>query len=164
MINVIRFSLLAISWASIAFIPKRTFFKFLPVSLFSTVIILTEYLIGGPLKWWNAKGGIKSVAYNGLTFALGPYFVGNLWIFRYTYGKFWLYTLVNLLMDFTLAYPLNALFEKVKLYKLKRIGPNHLFLLSIAYSFVNYSFQLILDKNQENQTPELTAPRENVPL
>ena len=148
MLNLFRIGLILISWTTVIFLPKKIFFKYLPVTLFSSIIILIEYLLGGPRNWWEVKGGIKAVANNGLIFTFGPYFVGNLWIFHLTYGKFWLYTIVNLLADFLLAYPLNTFFEKINLYKLKRIGPIHLFFLSLVYSFANYGFQLVLDKNQ----------------
>lgn len=108
-------------------------------------------MIGAPRNWWNAKGGIKTVVNNGLTFIFGPYLIGNIWIFRLTYGSFWLYTLLNLILDYVLAYPLNAFFEKINLYKLNKIKSIHLFLFSLGYSFMNYGFQLILDKNQPTQ-------------
>lgn len=146
-----RIGLILISWGTVFFLPKKSFFKYLPVTLFSSIIILTEYLLGAPRNWWKAKGGIKTIANNGLAFAFGPYFIGSLWIFRLTYGRFWLYTLLNLILDWILAYPLNTFFEKINLYKLKKIKPVHLFLFSLGYSFVNYGFQLILDKNQPTE-------------
>ena len=88
MLNLFRIGLILISWTTVIFLPKKIFFKYLPVTLFSSIIILIEYLLGGPCNWWKAKGGIKAVANNGLTFTFGPYFVGNLWIFHLTYGKF----------------------------------------------------------------------------
>lgn len=148
---LIRIGMILISWVTIFFLPKKSFFKYLPVAFFSSSILLTEYLWGISHKWWKVKGGIKTITNNGLTFIFGPYFIGNLWIFHLTYRKFWLYTLINLFLDYTLAFPLNAFFEKVNLYKLKKIKPIHLFLLSLGYSFVNYGFQLVLDKNQYNQ-------------
>lgn len=151
MLAFFRIGMILISWGTVFFLPKKSFFKYLPVTLFSSIIILTEYLLGAPRNWWKAKGGIKTVANNGLTFTFGPYFIGNIWIFHLTYGKFWLYTLLNLIFDYILAYPLNAFFEKINLYKLKKIKPIHLFLLSLGYSFVNYGFQLILDKNQPTE-------------
>ena len=79
MLNLFRIGLILISWTTVIFLPKKIFFKYLPVTLFSSIIILIEYLLGGPRNWWKAKGGIKAVANNGLTFTFGPYFVGNLW-------------------------------------------------------------------------------------
>ncbi|MGX1429000.1 hypothetical protein ACUXCC_001334 [Cytobacillus horneckiae] len=148
----IRISLILISWFTIKFLPRKSFFRYLPVTLLSTSVLLTEYLFGIPHNWWKAKGGIKTIVNNGLTFIFGPYFVGNLWIFHLTYKKFWLYTLINFVLDYTLAYPLNKFFEKIHLYKLKRIKPIHLFLISLGYSFFNYGFQLLLDKNEDNQS------------
>ncbi|MBM4761169.1 hypothetical protein [Bacillus sp. B15-48] len=148
MLAFLRIGMILISWGTVFFLPKKMFFKFLPVSLFSSIIILTEYLVGAPRNWWAAKGGMKTIANNGLMFTFGPYFIGNIWIFSLTYRKFWLYTLLNIMMDYILAYPLNAFFEKINLYKLKKLRPIHLFLLSLGYSFVNYGFQLFVDKNQ----------------
>ncbi|MEK3857476.1 hypothetical protein [Cytobacillus sp. FSL H8-0458] len=151
MLAFFRIALILISWATAIFLPKGSLFKYLPVTLFSSLIILTEYLLGGPRKWWKAKGGAKTIANNGLTFTFGPYFVGNLWIFHLAYKKFWLYTLLNLIFDYLLAYPLNSFFEKINLYRLNKIKPIHLFLFSLSYSFVNYGFQLILDKSPNTQ-------------
>ncbi|MEH7383380.1 hypothetical protein V7138_23175, partial [Bacillus sp. JJ1533] len=53
--------------------------------------------------------------------------------------------------DWIFAYPLNTFFENTNLYKLKKIKPIHLFLFSLGYSFVNYGFQLILDKKQPTE-------------
>lgn len=154
MLAFFRIGLILISWATVIFLPKKSFFKYLPVSLFSSLITLTEYLLGSPRNWWKAKGGTKTIANNGLTFTFGPYFVGNLWIFHLTYGRFWLYTLLNLILDYLLAYPFNSFFERINLYKLNKIKPINLCLISLSYSFVNYGFQLILDKNQNIQSPK----------
>ncbi len=154
MLAFFRIGLILLSWTTVIFLPKKSFFKYLPVTLFSSIIILTEYLLGGSRNWWKVKGGAKSIANNGLTFTFGPYFVGNLWIFHLTYRKPWLYTLLNLTFDYLLAYPFNSFFERVNLYKLNKIKPIHLFLISLFYSLVNYGFQLILDKNQNNQSPQ----------
>ncbi|MEH7236773.1 hypothetical protein [Bacillus sp. JJ1562] len=148
-LSAIRIGMILVSWTTVLFLPKKSFFKFLPVTLFSTTVLLTEYLLGIPHKWWKAKGGIKTIANNGLTFIFGPYFIGNMWIFHLTYKKFWLYSLINLVLDYILAFPLNAYFEKINLYKLKKIRPIHLFLLSLTYSFLNYGFQLFIDRNQK---------------
>ncbi|MGV3466341.1 MAG: hypothetical protein ACO1OT_13740, partial [Heyndrickxia sp.] len=59
------------------------------------------------------------------------------------------YTILNLLMDFLLAYPLNKLFQALQIYKLKKFKSIHLFLTAFPYSLLNYGFQLLMDKNQK---------------
>ena len=142
MLHLFRIGLILLSWTSVIFLPKKLFFKYLAVTLFSSIIILIEYLLGGPRNWWKAKGGIKAVANTGLIFIFGPYFVGNLWIFHLTFGPFCLSSIFILLADFLLAYPLNTFFELLNLYKLPRIGPLHLFFLSLVYSFAKLWFPI----------------------
>ena len=72
MLAFFRIGLILISWITVIFLPKKSFFKYLPVTLFSSLIILTEYLLGGPRNWWKVKGGAKTIANNGLTFIFGP--------------------------------------------------------------------------------------------
>lgn len=144
---IIRVGLVVVSWLTVIYLPKKSIFKFMSVTFFSTSILLVESLLGISYKWWKVKGGKKAFTHNTLSFIFGPFFVGNLWIFHLTYGKFWLYTIVNLIMDFMLAYPLNKLFRALKIYKLKKFKPIHLFLTAFPYSLINYGFQLLMDKN-----------------
>ncbi|WP_246483914.1 hypothetical protein [Heyndrickxia vini] len=158
LVSIIRISLVAASWISAIFLPKKSFIKFLPVTFFSACILLVENLLGTSRKWWKVKGGAKASANNALTFIFGPFFVGNIWIFHLTYRKFWLYTLINLLMDMTLAFPLNCLFDKCGLYKLKKFKPIHLFLTAFSYSFLNYGFQRLMDMGKDGAATPSSIP------
>lgn len=144
---IIRILILSVSWASIFFIPKKSFFKFLPVTLFSTIFLLVETLLSVKFNWWKVKGGVHGRINSAFTFIFGPYFVGNIIIFHYTYKKFWLYALLNGITDLLLAYPLNHFFEKLGFYKLKKVNQTFLFLSAYLYAMLNYGFQKILDKN-----------------
>ncbi|MGV3464947.1 MAG: hypothetical protein ACO1OT_06600 [Heyndrickxia sp.] len=146
---MIRVGLILISWSTLFFLPKKSILKFIPVSLFSTTILLVESLLGLSYKWWKVKGGAKGFVKCAISFIFGPFLIGNLWIFHLTYGKFWRYTILNLLMDFLLAYPLNKLFQALQIYKLKKFKSIHLFLTAFPYSLLNYGFQLLMDKNQK---------------
>ncbi|WP_420541204.1 hypothetical protein [Priestia filamentosa] len=146
---LIRIGLVLFSWGTLIFLPKKSFAKYLPVTFFSTSILLVEALLGRSYKWWKIKGGEKAATNNALAFVFGPYFIGNIWIFHLTYGKFWLYSLTNLFADSLLAFPLNSLFKRFNLYKLKKFKPIHLFLTAFPYSLFNYAFQLYIDKTQQ---------------
>ncbi|CAI9391663.1 hypothetical protein ACTQ5K_03025 [Niallia sp. Sow4_A1] len=145
-----RILIVFISWCGFFVIPKKSIFKFLPVTLFSTIFLLVETLLSMEFKWWKVKGGIKGKINNAFTFIFGPYFVGNIIIFHFTYKKFWLYALLNGIMDYLLAYPLNSFFEKHNFYKLKKVNSLFLFLSAYLYAMLNYGFQKIIDKNEPN--------------
>ncbi|MGG0737069.1 hypothetical protein [Niallia taxi] len=144
---LIRCGLILLSWSTIFLLPKKSFSKFLPVTIFSTVVLLVEDMIGRTYKLWKVKGGKRGATNNALTFIFGPFFVANLWTFHFTYGRFWVYTIFNLLFDLVFAYPLHYFLDKLGLYKLKKVKPIFLFYTAFAYSMLNYGFQMFLDKN-----------------
>ena len=143
----IRCGMILLSWSTIFFLPKKSFLKFLPVTIFSTAVLLVEDMVGRTYKLWKVKGGKRSATNNALTFIFGPFFVANLWTFHFTYGRFWIYTLFNLFFDLLFAYPINYFLDKLGLYKLKKVKPIFLFYTAFGYSTLNYFFQKFLDKN-----------------
>ncbi len=114
-INLVRVGLLAISWLSLIFLPKRSFRKYLPVANLAVSLILLTSLFSLPFKLWIVeKGGIKEKIFTDLSIILGPFFSGTLWIFHLTYGRFGPYFLLNMLMNFLLAFPICTLLQKLK--------------------------------------------------
>lgn len=146
---LIRILQLTLPWISIIFLPKRSFKHYLPVSIFASVLVCVMCLLAGPLKWWNSKGGWKVRLLNDCSFTFGPFFVGTLWIFHFTFGNLKRYFLANLLMDSIFAFPLTYLYQKAKLFKLIKFKPLHIFLTFISYSFIIYGFQLLVQKKVE---------------
>lgn len=128
------------------FLPKQSFKKYLPVTLFCSCILLIQTLLNSIFNWWKVKGGYKSMVFDALAFIFGPFFTINLWVFHFTYGKFSIYAIFNLIMDIVFAYPLNTLFQKIGHYKLKKFNSKTLFLISYSLSFVNYGFQKLIEK------------------
>ncbi|WP_394233930.1 hypothetical protein [Niallia oryzisoli] len=147
MVNLIRVGLLTISWLSLVFLPKRSFRKYLPVANLAVGLILLTSLFSLPFKLWIVeKGGIKEKIYTDLSLILGPFFSGTLWIFHLTYGRFGAYLLLNMIMNFLLAFPLCTIFQKLKLFKLVHFRPIHIFVTYIFYSIMLYGYQMFLTK------------------
>ena len=145
--NFFRIVNAIILWAIvILFLPKRSFKRYLPVTLFSSSILLIQTLLNIIFKWWKVKGGIKLLIFDDLAFIFGPFFTINLWVFHFTYGKFSLYSLTNLVLDAIFGFLLNPLFQKVGHYKLKNINSFGLFLFYYLFSFINYGFQKLFEK------------------
>ncbi|MDQ1002593.1 hypothetical protein QFZ28_002993 [Neobacillus niacini] len=144
LVTIIRIGLFLIPWLTIYFIPKNEFKKYTPVACFASLLVLVESILSYPFKWWTVKGGLLNKAFTELSFILGPFFVGTIWIFRLTFGKFWLYALTNILMDSFLAFPANWVFQKLKVYKLVNFKPKHIFYTSICYALIIYGYQLFI--------------------
>jgi hypothetical protein len=148
--NIIRIGLILISWSTIFFIPKKVIKQFLPVATFASMLVLVESILAIPFKWWRVKGGLLTKAFNDFSFIFGPFFVGTIWIFRLTFGKFWLYLMANILMDAFLSYPVNWLFQKLKVYKLVNFKPKHIFFTSICFAILIYWYLLFISKSKSS--------------
>lgn len=151
LVALIRTGLFLIPWLTAFFIPKKEFKKYTPVASFATLIVVIQSMLSVPFKWWKVKGGPLTKIINDLSFILGPFFVGTIWIFRFTYGKFWLYSIANILMDAFLAFPVNFVFQKFKVYKLVNFKPKHIFYTSICYAFVIYGYQLFISRPKSSK-------------
>jgi hypothetical protein len=139
---LLRIGLIIISWSTFFLIPKKVFKMYTPVATFASLLVIIQSILSVPFKWWTVKGGLFTKVFNDLSFIFGPFFIGTIWIFHFTFGKFGLYALINILMDAFLAYPVNWVFEKLKVYKLVNFKPRHIFFTSISYALVIYAYQI----------------------
>lgn len=147
--NFFRIFNAIVMWAIIIrFLPKKSFKKYILVTLFSSSVMFIEALFNLVFKWWTVKGGTKYKLFDAIAFILGPFFFSTLWVFHFTYGRFSLYALTNFVLDLIFAYPLNALFQKIGHYKLLKFNSKTLFLLSYSFAFVNYAVQKIIEKRK----------------
>lgn len=146
MVNIYRAAGFLLSWISILLLPGRSFKKFVPVTLFSALLLFTETLLADRLGWWRVKGGRKYLWIDALIFIFGPFFAANMWIFHLSNKKSLIYTLVNLIADLFFAFPLNRFFQKAGFYRLKKFNSSKLFAVAYGLSFINYGFQKIWER------------------
>lgn len=144
--NIFRLSLLLISWATLLLYPKRSFRRFLPVTLFVTGLVSILLVISHPYKLWKVSGGIGTRLYNDLSFTLGPFFVANLWVFKLAHGNLWQYLGINLVIDYLLAFPVSNLFRKMNIYQLERLKPVYFFSVIYFFAILAYGFQYYFQK------------------
>jgi hypothetical protein len=133
-------------WLTIPLLRKKTFKRFLPGTLFMCVYLLAEGTLATRRKWWWFSSSIKPNVLAELPLILGPFFVGSFWILKYTYGKFSIYMLVNLLVDsFFTIFMLNW-FKKIGYVTLIRFTRFQLSLLFLLKSILMYGFQYFYEK------------------
>ncbi|WP_019152693.1 hypothetical protein [Robertmurraya massiliosenegalensis] len=147
LVNFFRIFNAIVLWTIvIVFLPKRSLKRFLPVTLFCSVILLIQTLLNPLFNWWQVKGGYKYMIFDALAFILGPFFTINMWVFHFTYNRFPLYALVNLVSDFIFAYLLNPFFQKLGHYKLKNYTSTIIFIIFYSMALLNYAFQKLFEK------------------
>ncbi|MCM3600997.1 hypothetical protein M3175_09665 [Robertmurraya korlensis] len=140
-------------WAIvIVFLPKQSFKKYLPVTLFCSCILLVETLLNLIFKWWKVKGGTKYMVFDALSFIFGAFFTTNLWVLHFTYGRFILYAGLNLIIDLIFAYPLSSFFQKIGHYKFKKFNSKIIFVISYSLALLNYGFQTYIQKTDKQNS------------
>ena len=148
LLNLFRIGMVFLSWSSLLLYPKRSFKRFLPVTLFITSLVSILLILSNPFKLWRVTGGLGSKIINDLSFTFGPFIAANLWVFRLAYGNIWQYLGVNFVMDFILAFPLSSLFRKMNIYKLERLQPLYFFSIIYSFSILGYAFQYFFKESR----------------
>ncbi|WP_313798884.1 hypothetical protein [Cytobacillus sp.] len=147
--NLIRIAVLIISWISVMLLPKSALRKYLPVSIFCSLLVICGCFLSYKYKWWRVRGGIAELIFHDLSFIFGPFFAGTLWIFHLSFGNFKRYILLNLISNISFSYPLTYLFEKFNVYTLGNFKRIHLFLYYYVFAFIIYWYQLLIERSRK---------------
>ncbi|PGT84693.1 hypothetical protein COD11_10230 [Bacillus sp. AFS040349] len=145
-------------WLSIPLLNKKTFKRFLPGSLFMCLYLLAEGSLAQKKKWWWFPFSVKPNVLAELPLIIGPFFIGSLWVLKYTFGKFNLYIFINIIIDSIFTYIAISWFKKIGYVSLVRLSRIQLSLLFLAKSIFMYGFQVLYEKlfnrNQLNSPSE----------
>lgn len=142
--KLMMYILLIMPWLSVFKLGKFSFKRYLPTIIFSDLIIALISELSRSLKWWKVKNPIFPKLASDVSFLFGPFTVLNLWIFKLTYKRFWLYLLTNIFSGYLFAYPLTTIAERLGVYKMVRMKRNQLFLLSVGVAMINYLYQFFI--------------------
>jgi len=145
LVSLIRIGFI-LSWLTVFFLPKKTVKRFLPATTMSALLTMTTIYIGSQYGFWKIKGPKRAGIYNLLTLLLGPFSVGTLWIFRLTYGKFWLYFVTNVIQNLLYAFPIISFLHKAKFIEYVKFTRIHHLIVSLTYSLILYVYQMFLEK------------------
>lgn len=110
--KIILWSSLILPWLSLFFMKKESIKRYMPVAIFVSLLVTILFEVAYTFKWWVMLdkiapwGNITNVA-----FTYGTFLVGTIWIFYFTYRKFWAYMVTNILIDGIFAFGLSRFFE-----------------------------------------------------
>ena len=133
-------------WLSIPLLGNRAFKRFLPASLFMCLYLILEGWVAQKRKWWWFSTSLKPNVLGEMPLIFGPFIVGSLWILKFTYGKFKLYLLVNLIIDSIFTYGMLGWFKKIGYVSLVRMSKLQLSLIFMVKSIIMYGFQMLFEK------------------
>ncbi|MED3553105.1 hypothetical protein [Cytobacillus praedii] len=138
--------MIILPWLSILFIGKKTLKRFLPGSIFMSLYLIAEGRFAEKKKWWWFPYSIKPNVLAEFPLIFGPFLVGSLWILKYTYGKFNLYLLVNIIIDSFFTYFGLKWLKKIGYVSLIRLNKFKLSIVFLIKSFVLYGFQVVYER------------------
>jgi hypothetical protein len=109
--QVILWSMLLLPWVTLFFMPREDIKRWMPAALF---VIVTNTLIvdvGVTWKIWETHENTYPLN-EMISFVYGALPIGAMWILKYTYGRFWLYTAAQILGSLVLILLVQPILHK----------------------------------------------------
>lgn len=144
--NIYILLMTILPWLTLPLIGRKVVKRFLPGTLFMSVYLIFEGLIAEKKKWWRFHYPVKPNVIGEFPLIIGPFFIGSLWIFKFTFGKFKIYQVINLLIDYIFIYGLLNILEKIGYVSLMKMSKFRLSMLFLVKTFFMYGFQMIYEK------------------
>ena len=94
----ILWSIWIIPWFSLLFIPKKDIKRYMPAALFTAITNIIIVDMGVSWNWWTIRESIYPL--NEVLPLAFAFLAMELWILKYTYGRFLLFTVTEVLLTF----------------------------------------------------------------
>jgi len=144
--KVLLLIMMIIPWFSIYLMDKKEFKRFIPGSIFISLVVRMESYLAEKRRWWWFYDKLFPKFRGETPLIWGPFLVGSLWILKFTYGKFYTYMLLNLLIDAFFSYPLVNWFQKLGVASLVRLSRMKLLSIFTFKALLLYAFQFIKEE------------------
>lgn len=138
--QVMLWGMLIVPLLALFFIPREVLKRFIPVALLSIVSSLLVVQVGEGLEWWHFKEAAYPLRDPAYVFSLNP--VITILIFRFTYGRFWLFLAVDAVSNLVFSYPfLDYFLEMRGVVQYVKLGPFHVFIITTVTGSLLYWYQ-----------------------
>jgi hypothetical protein len=139
--------MILLPWLTIPLIGKKPIKRYFLSSFLMSLFLIMEFIYAEKKKWWQWLRVYRRPNFlGGLPLIFGPFLIGSVWILKYTYGKFKLYLLVNIIVDSLFTYLGTDWLRKLGFATLVRLNQFQLSLLFLLKSFLLYGFQILSER------------------
>lgn len=141
-------------WLSLLFMKKESIRRYMPAGLFATLLMLIYNIYAFNKEHWEIHTTIfpflKPLFTSGI---LGAFPVITVWIFYFTYEKFWIYLMTNIILDFMFAvFPGHYLLQDILgIYSLKNITTWGRFFIFVIQAVIIYGYFKWQDGNNKEK-------------
>lgn len=140
--------MIVVPWLSAPFLGKKTFKRFTPGAVFICIFVLIESLVAHKRLWWLFHKRLVPKVIGELPLILGPFFIGTLWIMKFTFGNFKRYFLTNFFIDAFFVYINVPILKKLGYASLIRLSKYNFLLIFLFKAVLLYLFQNIFEKKK----------------
>jgi len=139
--EIVVWSMLVVPWFTLFFMKRHLIKRYLPVTLFTALLVTYYHQLGYTQEWWVVNVNIG--AFTSFTPSIfGSYFVGTLWIFALTYGNFKLYFITNLIIDAIYVFVIKVILLLNLGILEDVVAPNgHRFFVYFIFAIIIYGYQ-----------------------
>ncbi|MBM6619490.1 hypothetical protein [Bacillus suaedaesalsae] len=143
-----------LSWVSFFFIPKKSVKQYIPTAILAALLVTYVYEMSHYFKWWKVKKPIIPwVTPTDISYVLGPFFIGTLWVFHLTFKSgFKFYLIINMILDGFFSYVYLPFIERLGVVKLKNINRTGIYLMMLLIAIIIYPFQIWKDQTSKEES------------
>ena len=95
--QILHWAMFVAPWLTLFFMKKDEIRRYMPVALFSIVTSIVIYEMGITFRWWVI--GETAYPLQLMPFHIGLFPVLTMWVFRFTFRKFRMFLLVELVLN-----------------------------------------------------------------
>ncbi|MEH7237771.1 hypothetical protein [Bacillus sp. JJ1562] len=149
--KILLLFMMILSWLTVPLMKKKEIKRYFLAAVFMSLVTMFENIIAKKRTWWWWNVKLHPKLSGSFPFVWGPFMIGSLWILKLTYGKFYLYMILNLIVDSIFTFVLvEKWLTKWGIASLVRMKKYQLSLLLFIDSLLLYGFQYLI----ENQNRE----------
>ena len=143
MVKVVIWFLFIIPWISLFFLNGKAIRRYMPVALFATVLNTILAQMAWSYNWWKFKETLFTWDKLAPLFTVyGVFLVGTIWIFYFTFRRFWIYIIVNLIIDLFYGMGLTKMLNKLEIRENGSFSPLQNLLAMTILAVILYLYQI----------------------
>ncbi|VBB06488.1 Hypothetical protein LUCI_1721 [Lucifera butyrica] len=140
--QVILWSMLLTPFLTLFFMKKEDVKRYMPVGLFSAVTSAIIGDVGVTLGFWVHRETAYPL-HSLMPFDIGLNLVLTMWVFIFTYRRFWMYMITNAILDIGFDFFLfQYYFPSRDIFNLVGISPFQSYLITLGHALVIYGYQM----------------------
>ncbi|WP_245948167.1 hypothetical protein [Paenibacillus sambharensis] len=138
----VLWALLVFPLLSLFFLERSELRRFLPVAWFVTVINSLVYQAAHHFTWWEEQGLFGWDNIVPVPWVYSAYLVATIWIFKFTYGRFLIYLVVNVILDGIYSFAWYPIQQKIGLAGTGGLPAYIPYLMMLAVAVLIYLYQM----------------------